>query len=159
MDRFDTWLNAQRGWRRLALIGAALYAPTFMVGFYTWLGFDLWAAGASGDPTWPALALCVVLAAPVAVGLGSISAMIYARQARNPGRKKGLLPFLMWRTTALFWLMLATSLSATLVADHGSSTTTHRLLGGLQLLFAIALFALCVEILRYSRRFARARIE
>jgi hypothetical protein len=70
-----------------------------------------------------------------------------------------VLPFLMWRTTALFWLMLATSLSATLVADQSSSAASHRLLSGLQLIFAIAVVALAVEVLRYRRRFARARIE
>jgi hypothetical protein len=159
VDRLDTWLNAQRGWRRLALIGATLYAPTFMTGFYTRLCLGLWAGGASRGPTRPALAIGAILAVPAALGLGSVTAVIHARNARNPNRKQPLLPFLMWRTTALFWLMLATSLSATLVVDQSSSAASHRLLGGLSLIFALAVIALTVEILRYSGRFARARIE
>jgi hypothetical protein len=161
VDRLDTWLNAQRHWRRLALIGATLYPPTVLIGFSSWLGFDLWATGASPDPTLPALAICaiVVLAVPVAVGLGSVRVVIYAREARNPRRKKALPPFLMWRTTALFSLMFATSLLAMLVANQDSLTTAHKILDGLQIIFAIGVIALAVETLRYSRRFARARIE
>jgi hypothetical protein len=163
VDRFDTWLNAQRGWRRLALIGAALYAPTVTIGFCSWLGFELWAAEASPDPTLSALAICaiVLLGVPVALGLGSVRELIYAREARNPRRKKALPPFLTWRNTALFWLMFATFLLATRVADRGSGplTTGHRVLVGLQLFFAIALIAVCVETLRYHRRLARTQIK
>lgn len=159
MDRFDTWLNTQRGWRRLALIAVAGYAPTVMVGFYSWLCLGLWAGGASQGRTLSAFAICAILAVPAAACLSAVGAMLYARQARNPRRKQALPPFLMWRMTALFSLMLASSLSATFVADQGSSTASHRVLAGLQLIFAVAVIALFVETLRYRRRFARARIE
>jgi hypothetical protein len=79
VDRLDTWLNAQRGWRRLALIGATLYAPTFMTGFCAWLCVGLWAGGAAQGPTLPALAIGAILAVPAALGLGSATAAIRAR--------------------------------------------------------------------------------
>jgi hypothetical protein len=159
VDRLDTWLNAQRGWRRLALTAAAGYAPLVMVGFYSWLCLGLWAREGFRDPTLAALAVCAILAVPAAVGLSSIGAMLYARQARNPRRKKAPLPFLMWRMTALFWLMLVSSVSGTFATDQGSSTATHRDVGGLELVFAIAVIAMFLETLRYRRRFTRPRID
>ena len=99
MDRLDTWLNAQRGWRRLALIGLATYAPIACLGFGI-LGFFalfelILAFGAA------AIVAIAALALPAAVGLGSISAAIYSRRARNPKRRKGQPPFFMWRFIAL----------------------------------------------------------
>jgi hypothetical protein len=159
VDRFDTWLNAQQGRRRLALIAVTGYVPTVMVGFYSWLCLAPWAGGTFRGPTLSAFAVCAILAVPAAVGLSAVGAMLYARQARNPRGKQAVPPFLMWRMIAAFWLMLASSLSATFVADQGSSTASHRVLAGLQLIFAVAVIGLFVETLRYRRRFARARIE
>lgn len=159
MDRLDTWLNAQRGWRRLLLIAVAGYAPTVMVGFYSWLCLGPWAGGTFRGPTLSAIAICAILAVPAAVGLSAVGAMLYARQARNPRRKQASPPFLMWRMAALFWLMFTSPLSATFAAYQGSSTASHRVLGGLQLISAVAVITLFAETLRYRRHLARARIE
>jgi Na+/phosphate symporter len=157
VDRLDAWLNAQRGWRRRAIIVAAFDPPTALLGISVSLFIDLWAAGPSGGPALPALAISAiaVLALPVAAGLGSVMAVIHARRAANPRRNRRQPPFFMWRMIAALWLMLSTELCATLLQTLGRPTTGHRVLAGLQLILAIALIPLWVETVRYSRRFTR----
>ena len=100
MDRLDTWLNAQRGWRRLLLMIATWYGSTLAI------SYGIWGLSTSEFAV-PALDIAViaVLAIPGAVCIGSVLATIYARRARNPRRKKGLPPFFMWRTTVGLWLL------------------------------------------------------
>jgi hypothetical protein len=150
VDRLDTSLNAQRGWRRLAIFGMAWYLPIFLIAFCV-VVFP-------GSPT-PVLAVVAIaiLALPTAVGLGSIMAVVYSWRARNPRRKKGLAPFFMWRQMALPWLLIPTLLNATLLSAQGRSTPDDRALALLQVISSIAIFALALETYRYSRRFTRPR--
>jgi hypothetical protein len=150
VDRLDTWLNAQRGWRRLAVIGVAWYWPT------VWIAFFLWVFPRTSLPVLVIVAIAI-LALPAAVGLGSIMAVIYSRRARNPKRKKGLAPFFTWRQILLPWLLIPTLLNATLLNTQGRPTPDERVLALLQVIFAIAIFALVLETWRYSRRFTRPR--
>jgi hypothetical protein len=157
VDRLDTWLNGQRGWRRLAIIGVSSYMPAVCLGFcvmgFCILGFS------SSLPSMPVAAIgaIAILAIPAAVGFGSITAVIYSRRARNPRRKKGLPPFFMWRQIALPWLLIPTLLNATLLNTQDRSTPDLRALALLQVISSIAIIALAVETYRYSRRFTRPR--
>ena len=77
MDRLDIWLNAQRGWRRLAVIGVSSYMPTVCLGFCV-MGF--WILGVSSSlPPMPVAGIVAIalLAIPAAVGLGSITAVAF----------------------------------------------------------------------------------
>ena len=157
MDRLDIWLNAQRGWRRLAVIGVSSYMPTVCLGFCV-MGF--WILGVSSSlPPMPVAAIVAIaiLAIPAAVGLGSIMAVIYSRRARNTMRKKGLPPFFMWRQIALPWLLIPTLLNAILFNTQDRSAPDVRALALLQVISSIAIIALAVETYRYSRRFTRPR--
>jgi hypothetical protein len=155
VDRLDTWLNAQRGWRRLAIIGVASYMPTFCLGFCV-SGFCILAFSSSLPPMPVAAIVAIaILAFPAAVGFGSIMAVIYSRRARNPKRKKGLPPFFMWRQIALPWLLIPTLLNATLLNTQDRSTPDERALALLQVIFSIAMIALALETWRYGRRFTR----
>jgi hypothetical protein len=141
VDRFDTWLNAQRGWRRLAIVGVAWYWPTAAIGFWLLLFSRTWLPAPK-----PVLVAIAVLALPAAGGLGSVMAANYSRRARNPKRKKGLPPFFMWRQIALPWVLFA-GLSATSVAPRNHAVP------GLQMISGVIVIALAVETYRYSRRF------
>jgi hypothetical protein len=156
VDRLDTWLNAQRGWRRLAIIGVAWYWPTVCLGFCV-SGFCTLAFSSSW-PSMPALAIVAIaiLAIPASVGVGSIMAVIYSRRARNPKRNKGLPPFLMWRQIAVPLVLLPTIAATTLTADHGPPATGGPRLAGLQMISGIIVIVLAVENYRYGRRFTRS---
>ena len=157
MDRLDTWLNGQRGWRRLAIIGVSSYMPTVCLGFCL-MGFRILAFSSSLPPMPVAAIVAIaVLAIPAAVGFGSIMAVIYSRRARNPKRKKGLPPFFMWRQIALPWLLIPTLLNATLLNTQDRSTPDMRALALLQVISSVAIIALALETYRYSRRFSRPR--
>ena len=157
MDRLDTWLNEQRGWRRLAIIGVSSYMPTVCLGFCV-MGFFILGFSSSLPPMPVAAIVAIaVLAIPAAVGLGSIMAVIYSRRARNRKRKKGLPPFFMWRQIALPWLLIPTFLNAILLNTQDRSTPDVRALALLQVISSIAMIALALEIWRYGRRFSRPR--
>jgi amino acid transporter len=147
VDRLDTWLNAQRGWRRLAFIGLATYAPIACLGFGI-LGF--FALFSSSSPSVPAIVAIATLALPAAVGLGSISAAIYSRRARNPKRRKGQPPFFMWRFIALMWMILA-GVATTSLTSPGQEAAAIA-----HLICTILVIPLAVVNYRYSRRFSRA---
>jgi hypothetical protein len=157
MDRLDTWLNAQRGWRRLAIIGVSSYMPTVCLGFCVMV-FCILGFGSSWPPMpVAAIVALAVLAIPAAVGFGSTLAVIYSRRARNPKRKKGLPPFFMWRQIALPWLLIPTFLNAILLNTQDRSTPDVRALALLQVISSIAMLALALETWRYGRRFTRPR--
>ena len=157
MDRLDTWLNEQRGWRRLAVIEVSSYMPTVCLGFCVMgvciLGFS------SSLPPMPVAAIGAIalLAIPAAVGFGSIMAVIYSRRARNPKRKKGLPPFFMWRQIALPWLLIPTFVNAILLNTQDRSNPDVRALALLEVISSIAMIGLALEIWRYGRRFTRPR--
>jgi amino acid transporter len=149
VDRLDTWLNAQHGWRRLTIIGVASYAPIACLSFGC---LDFFSLLSSSGPSVPvrAVVAIAVLAVPAAVGLGSITAMIHSRRARSPKRRKGWPPFLMWRQTALLWMILAGIVTAPLTPPG------NRTIALVHVIFAILVIPLAAETYRYSRRFTRA---
>jgi hypothetical protein len=139
MDRLDTWLNAQRGWRRLALIGVAWYVPTACLCFCLSVFVPSWP-----PPTpRPFLGGIALLALPGSVGFGSIMAALHSRRARSPKRKKGVPPFFMWRQIALPWV---------LVAGLAIGRMDRRDLVVFQMTSAVIVVALAVENSRYARR-------
>jgi hypothetical protein len=158
VDRLDTWLNAQRGRRRLAIIAIAWYISGVLIGLsaYIVVANSSYLAGAAWTPM-PTVAIVAitVLAAPAGVGIGLMADASYARKARRPNRKKGLPPFLMWRQIALPWLLIPTELTAMFAGDQGLPRSDREALALTQVVFAVALIALSVELWRYSRRFTK----
>ena len=148
MDRLDTWLNAQRGWRRLLVLIATCYGSTLV------LSYGIWGLSTSEFAV-PALdtVLIAVLAIPGAVCIGSVMAKIDARRARNPRRKKGQPPFFMWRTTVGQWLLSSELLLGIFSPLYGH----HRWVIGLMLILLCGFFLLVLETRRYTDRFTRPR--
>ena len=127
MDRLDTWLNAQRGWRRLLLMIATWYGSTLC------LCCGVWGLSTS-EFTLPTLD-----AAP-----GTASTAI---------TMKGQPPFLMWRTTVGLWLLTSELLITVFIPHHGH----HKSLFVLAMILLGGYFLLLVETLRYTSRFTRPR--
>jgi hypothetical protein len=148
VDRLDTWLNAQRGWRRLLLMIATWYGSALV------LGRGVWGLSTS-EFALPALDSIViaVLALPGAVCIGSVMAVIYARHTRSPKRKKGQPPFFMWRTTLGLWL-LSFDLSITVFLPTPGH---HRSILVLAMVFLGGYLLLLLETRRYMDRFTRPR--
>ena len=73
-------------------------------------------------------------------------AALHSRRARNPGRKKGLPPFFMWRQLALPWVLIAG-------AAVGRIDPRNEDFVDFQMVSAIIVIALAVENVRYARRF------
>jgi hypothetical protein len=154
VDRLDTWLNGQRGWRRLAIIGGTFYLPTVWLGICPALCVA--AFRSSGNPIpLPAIVAIAVLAIPAAVGFGSIMAVIHSRNVRNRKRKKGLPPFLLWRPIALAGVVLPTSGVNLWLANQDPPAHGNLNVAGFQLISAVIVIALAVENIRYSRRFIK----
>lgn len=148
MDRLDTWLNAQRGWRRLLLMIATWYASTLLLCSSVWMlstsEFTL--------PTFDAIVIAV-LAIPGAVFIGLALAANYARHTRSPKRKKGQPPFLMWRTTVGLWLLTSELLITLFIPHHGH----HKSLFVLDMILLGGYLLLMAETRRYADRFTRPR--
>ena len=156
MDRLDTWLNAQRGRRRLVLIGISWYLWAVLLGFSAYAVVSSWASlsGASWTPV-PIVAVVAiaVLAVPAAVWSGSMAAAIHAWKARRPNRKKGLPPFFMWRQMVLPLLLVPTEMNATFAVDPGMPISDRKALLLVQVVSCVAIIVLAAEVWRYSRRF------
>ena len=68
MDRFDTWLNAQRGWRRLTIVAVAFYAPIGCLSFGCLAFCSLFSSSRPSVPV-PTVVAIADLALPAAVGV------------------------------------------------------------------------------------------
>jgi hypothetical protein len=147
VDRFDTWLNAQRGWRRLLLMIATWYASTLLLCCSVWML-------STSEFALPALDATViaVLAIPATICLGSAMAANYARRARNPRRKKGQPPFFMWRTAVGLWLI-----PLDLLIGFGPLREHHRTVFVLEMILVGGYLLLVAETRRYTDRFTRPR--
>jgi hypothetical protein len=144
VDRLDTWLNAQQGWRRLTIVGVAFYAPVGCLAFAC-LGFFV-LASSSSIPV-PAVVAIAVLTLPAAIGLGLILDAVHSRRARSPKPgKKPRPPFFMWRQTALLWTILA-GMGTTPLTPPG-----NRAIAIAHIILAILVIPLAAENYRYARR-------
>jgi hypothetical protein len=150
VDRLDTWLNAQRGWRRLLLMIATWYGSTLV------LCCGVWGLSTSEFtlPTLDAIVIAVV-AIPGTVCIGLALAANYARRTRSPRRKKGQPPFLMWRTAVGVWLLSFELLITVFMPLHWR----HKPVFVLAMIFLGAYFLLLVETLRYTDRFTGPRAD
>jgi hypothetical protein len=148
VDRLDTWLNAQRGWRRLLLMIATWYGSTLC------LCCGVWGLSTSEFtlPTLDAIVIAV-LAIPGAVCIGLVMVANYARHTRSPRRKKGQPPFLMWRTTVGVWLLSFELLITVFMPLHWR----HKPVFVLAMILLAGYLLLLVETRRYTDRFTRPR--
>jgi hypothetical protein len=150
VDRLDTWLNAQRGWRRLLLMIATWYGSTLC------LCGGVWGLSTSEFtlPTLDAIVIAVV-AVPGTVCIGLALAANYARRTRSPKRKKGQPPFLMWRTAVGIWLLTFGLLITIFMPSHWR----HKPVLVLAVIFLGGYFLLLVETIRYTDRFTQPRVD
>jgi hypothetical protein len=150
VDRLDTWLNAQRGWRRLLLMIATWYASTLLLCCCAWML-------STSDFALPALDATVIaiLAIPATICLGSAMAANYARGARNPRRKKGQPPFFMWRTAVGLWLIPF----YVLIGFLSPFRAHHRTVFVLEIILVGGYLLLVAETRRYTDRFTRPRAD
>jgi hypothetical protein len=150
VDRLDTWLNAQRGWRRLALLWLQLYLPSALIinAYLSWR--NLFAEQTSGTE----LVWLLTLPFPCAAVLIGPRLLAQARMERR-ARKRGsfLPPLLSWRFTG-FLLFLAAEmiLPAIAVANPFGWKHQHRLVGMIMFICAICFIVLSLENVRYIRR-------
>jgi hypothetical protein len=150
VDRLDIWLNAQRGWRRLAIVGVAFYAPIACLSYGCLAFWSLFSSSGPPVPV-PAVVAIAVLALPAAVGLGSITAAIRSRREQSPKRRRGWPPLFMWRQIALLWMILAGMCTAPLTPPG------NRAIAIAHLILAILVIPLAAENYRYARRFRSSR--
>jgi hypothetical protein len=142
VDRLDLWLNAQRGWRREALIWLQLAPLTFMLGAAAFALFGLTAWGVAGP-----IALAALFRAAVRM-----------RPAIGHARKKWIPPLFSWRRMAgLLALSASQSPNAFIAAEYGTSGWQHwhRVTGAVALVASIAFLAALIADLRYTRRLSR----
>jgi hypothetical protein len=150
VDRLDTWLNAQRGWRRLLLMIATWYGSTLV------LGCSVWDLSTSEFPLTILDAVVIaVVALPGTVCIGLAQSANYARSTRNPKRKKGQPPFLMWRTAVGMWLLTFGLLITVFMPPHWR----HKPVFVLAVIFLGGYFLLVLETLRYTHRFTQPRAD
>ena len=105
-------------------------------------------------PTLDAIVIAVV-AIPGAVCIGLDLAANYARQTRNPKRKKGQPPFFMWRTAVGMWLLTFGLLITVFMPPHWR----HKPGFVLAMIFLGGYFLLLIETLRYTDRFTQPRAD
>jgi len=150
VDRLDTWLNAQRGWRRLLLMIATWYGSTLV------LCRGVWGLSTSEFtlPTLDAIVIAVI-AVPGTVCIGLALAANYARSTRNARRKKGQPPFFMWRMTVAQWLLSFALLTTVFIPLYSH----HKTVFALQMISLAGFYLLILEIRRYTDRFTRPRAD
>jgi hypothetical protein len=150
VDRLDTWLNAQRGWRRLALLWLQLYLPSILIINAYLSGRNLVAEQTSGTE----LVWLLALPFPCAAVLIGPVLLAQARRERR-ARKRGSFspPLLSWRFTGFFLFLAAEMTIPTIaVANTFDWKQQHRLVGMIALICSICLIVMFLENFRYIRR-------
>jgi hypothetical protein len=148
VDRLDSWLNRQIGWRQAVLMWVHLCPPAAMI------GFGLWGLLGPGSPE-PGLtfvkvgAVSVLAAVPVAVILVSAR---HVRVARIGGK-----PAFLWRASAAL-LLWSGALILNLAAEQLEGWSRfHHVIAVATLLLMIGAFGFFISSWFQSRRLAAAR--
>ena len=154
MDRLDTWLNAQRGWRCFALSWAQLYAPALLM-VNAYLG---WRNLPSGQASEMQYVWLLALAVPCAAVLAGPLLLLRAARERRVSRRGGFSePFLSWRLTLMFLLIGSSVTLVAFINGHGLGwEQQHNGLWTVALILPICALALGLETFRYARRIRRA---
>jgi hypothetical protein len=156
VDRLDAWLNAQRGWRRFALMWLWLYPLGWLVG-------DIWLGGenliSDRSPSTGYLYWFAVLSIPVALTLAALALPMRAAHARSRARRgKSQEPMVTWRWMGCLILMTSNSTVAACMENQAVIwKRQHPLAASISLVLAVCLLALLLENFRYTRR-VRARL-
>ena len=158
MDRLDSWLNDQVGWRRLAITWVTLCPVAVALGSSTWSEISLRHRGCEqlagqrfiqeceprlGTGFLVVVVLSVLAAVPLA---GLLAVWLRRRVARNPGR-----PFHSWSKIAAIWCLSAAPLLSTFADRQPHGRSTYYFIAGWALIAGAAVFWL-LETRRYQRR-------
>ena len=157
MDRLDTWLNAQQGWRRYALVSLQSYGPSvLMVNAY--LG---WRDLPSGQPSQTQYAWLLALAIPCAAALAGPALLLRTASERRIRRRAGFVaPGLSWRVTGMLLLLASSTTLMTFIDGHSQGwKQQHDGLWTVVLILPVCSFALGLEGFRYARRIRRLAVQ
>jgi hypothetical protein len=148
VDRLDAWLNAQRGWRRLALVWLQLYPASIVIAN----GYLTWRNRTPDQPPAISYVSLLTLAVPVATVLAVPFLLLRTARVRRIRRRGGLVePFLSWRFTALFLLLAGSMTLGVIINDHGVGwRQQHEALWNVVMALAIAAVVLGLETFRYA---------
>jgi hypothetical protein len=160
VDRLDTWLNAQRGRRRLWLVCLNAYPAAVCIAVIVMGSQNL----TGRQP--PGIALIfwsLALAVPGALPLGGLILLTrqrYERRARARGKFEP--PFFLWRMTGyIFLLATAITIQQFGIAQPPGWQHERHVLDLISLVFLACAMILLLDGLRYThrlRRLARGRL-
>ncbi|HEY5398534.1 MAG TPA: hypothetical protein VIL16_24420 [Trebonia sp.] len=147
MDRLDTWLNAQRGWRRFGLLLVQIGPIAVLLAFCV-----VRVSGPSLPPLGLAFAGVVALGLAGAALLSLLRLWLHARRGRDDRKKQ--VPLLTWRAIAYSPVMMGPFIL--IVSFNNASPEWHRqhhrvLDIALLILFPCMIFVM-IEQSRYMKR-------
>jgi hypothetical protein len=146
VDRLDSWLNSQVGWRRAVLIWLQMSIP--LIG----CGCSLWALITPGVPGLGLEFLAAVawsaLAAALATGI--VLAVEHSRPTRHRDR-----PALAWWFSAATLCMTAQALLGELTNQQPYWPHIHRVVDIVSMVLILAAVTFCIEGARRYRRLRR----
>jgi hypothetical protein len=150
VDRLDSWLNSQVGWRRAVLIWLQLSIP--LIG----CGCSLWSLITPGVPglglgfleavAWS------VLAAALATGI--VLAVEHSRATRHSDR-----PVLSWRFSAAMLCMTAQALLGELTNQQPYWPRIHRVVDIVSMVLILGGLTFGIEAARRYRRLRRGNVS
>jgi MFS family permease len=147
VDRLDTWLNAQRGWRRFALLMLQIGPIAVLLAFCC--------VGASGRSLPP---LSLAFAGVVAVGLVGAALLsllrlwLHARRGRDDRKKR--VPLLTWRAMAYTPVMMGPFILIVILSNASPEwhqQHQHALDIAILIFFPCMIFVM-IEQSRYMKR-------
>ena len=147
VDRLDSWLNSQAGWRRAVLVWLQMWPPAIMFGCTFWSSTMTGAPG-PGLEFFGVVALSVLAAVPLA---GAMVPVLRWRVARN-GR-----PVFSWCMYAGTLCMMAEVLLNELTDQQPYWHHIHRAVGLVSLALALGAAGFSFEAIRRYRRMGSLR--
>jgi hypothetical protein len=154
VDRLDTWLNAQRGWRRFWLLWLNLYPIAMCLGVIT-MG---WQGLTGSEPPGPAFIFwSLALSVPGALLLTVLVLLTRRRYERRAvTRGKIQKPLFFWRMTGYIFLLI----SAMTIQQFGMTQPHgwrhhHQVLDVTALVCLVCGMVLLFDGLRYAYRLRR----
>jgi hypothetical protein len=153
VDRLDTWLNAQRGWRRLGLLWLQTFPASILV-VNAYLG---WRGLSDSQPAGTEWVWLVALAVPCTTVLAGVVLLLRPGSERRAGsRGRFVQPLFSWRGTG-FILLLASSKVADVYVTSAPYDwkQRHHALSAILMVLIIGACVLGFENFRYIRRMRR----
>jgi hypothetical protein len=152
VDRLDVWLNAQRGWRRRAVIPLYLYPAAWVVCAAAWL---VWQDLNSNEaPGVGSLYWLAGVSVPVTLLLAGLTQPVQAVRVRSRAKRgKPVLPTFVWRWSVFEALMaLNVTFMGFFINQSATWKQAHRPAHFIPLVVVVGAAVLLLESQRYTRR-------